>query len=162
MQTNPNKFQAIISHRSKNESRNLNISNMSIVPEHSVKLLGVTIDQRLTFNEHIDTICMKASRQLNVLKRFSFILTITGKLAIYQAFILSHFNYCPVVWMFCSKEKVALMERIQFRALRFVYNDQTSTLTHLLNKAGRSTLHIARLKCLAIQVYKCLNVLCPA
>jgi hypothetical protein len=37
--------------------------------ETEVKLLSVTIDFKLNFNEHTSNICKKASRQLNVLKR---------------------------------------------------------------------------------------------
>ena len=44
-----------------------NYMDISICTE--VKLLGVYIDDGLTFDNHIKTICMNASRQLNVLIR---------------------------------------------------------------------------------------------
>jgi hypothetical protein len=43
----------------------------------------------------------KASRQLNVLKRIGQHLTKLGRLTIYCSFIMSNFNYCPIVWHFC-------------------------------------------------------------
>jgi uncharacterized protein YpmS len=44
------------------------IDGNKIECESEVKLLGVTIDFQLNFNEHVSNICKKASRQLNVLK----------------------------------------------------------------------------------------------
>ena len=48
--------------------------------EDSVKLLGVTIDFKLDFDEHISNVCKKASRQLNVLKKKGGHLCKLGKL----------------------------------------------------------------------------------
>ena len=36
----------------------------------SVKLLGITIDDNLKFDMHVENICKKASQQLNILYRF--------------------------------------------------------------------------------------------
>ena len=71
MQANPTKFQAILSHRKTRLIQPININNNTVIPQDSVKLLGVTFDVNLTFDTHVDTICRKASRALNVLKRFS-------------------------------------------------------------------------------------------
>jgi hypothetical protein len=74
------------------------LEDIEIECETEVKLLGVTIDFKLNFNEHISSICKKkASMQLNVLKRISKLLTKLGKLTIYYSFIMSNFNYCPLV-----------------------------------------------------------------
>jgi hypothetical protein len=42
-----------------------------------------------------------------------------GKLTIYHSFILSNFNYCPVIWHFCSEANTKKMGKIQERALKF-------------------------------------------
>ena len=34
-----------------------------------MKVLGVTIDNKLNFTEHISDVCIKAGRQLNILQR---------------------------------------------------------------------------------------------
>ena len=82
--------------------------------------MGVTIDFKLNFNEHISNICKKASRQLyvNVLKRISKLLTKLGKLTIYYSFIMSNFNYCHLVWYFCGEVNTKKVEQIQERALK--------------------------------------------
>ena len=43
--------------------------DIQIVP--SVRLLGITIDDRLNFNEHISSICKSAENQLNALQKSS-------------------------------------------------------------------------------------------
>ncbi len=39
---------------------------------------------------------------------------------------MCHFNFCPLVWHFCSKLDTDKLERLQMRALRFVYTDYES------------------------------------
>jgi hypothetical protein len=92
-----------------------------ILCENEVKLLGVTIDYQLKFNTHISEIYIKASRQLNVLKRIGNHLPKLGRLTIYHFYFMSNFNYCPVVLHFCGGSDTKQMERIQERALRFIY-----------------------------------------
>ena len=67
MIVNPDKFQTmILQKQDKNSPTNsLNIDNKIIETTKSVKLLGITIDSQLRFNEHISNLCNKASMQLN-------------------------------------------------------------------------------------------------
>ena len=53
------------------------------------------------------------------------------------------------------------MENIQERALRFVYDDFTSSYEELLNKINLPTLHIRRMRTVAIETFKILHGLCP-
>ena len=160
MKANPNKFQFLICNHDRHDLT-LNVNSTVIKCTDTVNLLGVTIDSRLTFDVHISNLCKKASRQLHVLRRFSCILSTKNKLSIFHSFILSHFKYCPVVWHFCRKNKIDMMEKIQERALRFVYNDSCSSYTDLLSKAKRVTLYNDRLKSIAIEVFKSLHGISP-
>ena len=120
MKVNPDKFQAIaIGKNTQSKNISFNLNGNIIKTEDEVKLLGVTIDYELKFNSHITNICRKASRQLNVLKRMGKYLNRLGKLTIYHSFILSNFNYCPVIWHFCSEANTKKMEKIHERALKF-------------------------------------------
>ena len=105
-------------------------------------LLGVNIDHLLKFDDHVTDMCKKVSRQLAVLKRIGRFLTKQGRFIIYNSFILSNFNYCPVVWHFCSKHSTAKMERIQERGLRFVLDDHESPLDVLLEQTNSNLLHV--------------------
>ena len=53
------------------------------------------------------------------------------------------------------------MEKAQERALRFVYEDFSSSYEDLLQKTGLPSLHIRRMRIMAIEVFKILNEMCP-
>ena len=78
-------------------------------------------------------------------------------MAIFRALIVSNFNYCPLVWHFCGKRNTSKIEKLQERALRFVFNDFTSSYENMLKKAELTTLTLSRIKTLALEVYKALH-----
>ena len=93
----------------------------------------------------------KASRQLNVLKRIGTHLTKLGKHSIYYSFIMSNFNYCPLVWHFCGETNTKKIEKIQERALRFIYNEYTSSyepykLFRPYDRFGRSCFGLTQIR----------------
>ena len=113
MKANPEKFQAIaIGKQTKQQNLTFTIDGNKIECESEVKLLGVAIDFQLNCNEHVSNICKKASRQLSVLKRIGTHLTKLGKLTMYYSFIMSNFNYCPLVWHFCGETNTKQIEKI--------------------------------------------------
>ena len=63
-------------------------------------------------------------------------LTRQGRMIIYNSFILSNFNYCPLIWQFCGKYSTAKIEKIQERALRFVTEDYDSPTSDILVQSG--------------------------
>ena len=59
-QANPNKFQAIaIGKRTHDESPVFNLGPISVNCDDIVKLLGIDIDFKLSFDSHINSICKK-------------------------------------------------------------------------------------------------------
>ena len=66
------------------------------------KLLGVTVDENLNFNDHLSGVCKKASCKVTALARIVRILPFHKRRLILKTFIESQFSYCPLVWMFCS------------------------------------------------------------
>ena len=72
MIVNPDKFQTIVLQQGNtNNSINitLNIEDITINTLKSVKLLGITIDNKLNFEEHIFVLSKKESLQLNAISR---------------------------------------------------------------------------------------------
>ena len=63
----------------------------------SVDILGITIDDKLNFNLHIDKICLKSANQLNALVRLKRFLGNEERKVLINSFVLSNFNYCPLV-----------------------------------------------------------------
>ena len=78
-----------------------------------------------------------------------------------QAFILSNFYYCALVWHFCSESNTAKIEKIQERALRLVVDDHISDYPTLLTKSAIDLLKTKQIKTLATEIYKPINFINP-
>ena len=118
MSANPSKFQSItIGKKSKDLKSFVINDNFEIETTSEVTLLGIEIDNQLNFDKHVELICQKASRQLNVLKRLSNNLEEKEKRVLVNSFILCHFNYCPLIWLFRSKKSRNKIEKINERPL---------------------------------------------
>jgi hypothetical protein len=115
-----------------NKSPIFQIGTANISCDEVVKLLGVDIDYMLKFDCHIKNICKKAVQQLNILKRIGINLSKLNRLTIFHTFVLSNFNFCPLSWHFCSETNTKKIEKIQERALRFVYQDYEASYENLL------------------------------
>ena len=66
---NADKFQSILLSRGSTSDFLVNIGGHSIPPNNTLKMLGVTLDDKLNFKTHIRNLCQKASRQINALRR---------------------------------------------------------------------------------------------
>ena len=78
-----------------------------------------------------------------------------------DSFIFSNFNYCPLVWNFCSASLSQNIHKTQEHALRLLYNDSSSKYNNLLLKAEWPTMKVSRMQKLAIDVFKTLKSLNP-
>ena len=125
------------------------------------KLLGVTIDAELKFEKHILDICKKASAKVTALGRLVKIVPLEKKKVLMNAFIQSQFSYCPLVWMYCSRDLNHKINHIHERGLRMVYQDYTSSFSDLLVKDGSVCIHHRNIRQVAIEMFKVKNGLCP-
>ena len=140
----------------------LRIGNKSCVSTSSVTLLGVEIDWKLNFNLHVKNITNKANNKANSLSRLRNKLDTNQKLSLYHSYILSAFGYCPLIWMFCGKSCNELINRVQRKSLRIIYNDYNSDYDTLLKYGNHHKIHDINNRKLLIEVYKCLNKLNPS
>ena len=58
-----------------------------------------------------------------------------------KAFITSQFNYCPLIWMFHSRQQSNRINKIHEKALRLLYKDNKLTLNDLLELDNSVTIH---------------------
>ena len=115
----------------------------------------------LKFDPHIKSMCKKAAQKLGVLNRISSLLDPEKKRLVFNAVIKSHFNYCPLIWMFSSRRSNNLINRIHKRSLRTVYNDTSSTFQEFLQLNGSVSTHYENIQTLATDVFKVVNNICP-
>ena len=86
----------------------LDLTTMFLLPAYilenpSSQKLGVTLDKKLTFNEHVTNLCDKASRKIQALGRFFPNIPQTQKQVLMNAYFTYQFGYCPLVWMKYSR-----------------------------------------------------------
>ena len=98
MIVNPDKFQAMIINRfGKKESKHKMYIYNKKITEDSVKLLSTEIDNQQKFDNHVSKLCKKASSQLNAIGRLREYIGFSEKKALIEAFVISNFNYSPLV-----------------------------------------------------------------
>ncbi len=68
-------------------------------------------------------------------------LPVESKHTICNAFIVSNFLYCTVVWHMCSKSDTEKVEKVQERVLFFIYRKFENDYKSLLNLAEHSSLY---------------------
>ena len=71
MIVNPGKFQGMIINRfgKMKNKHEMYMGNKEITSEHSVKLLGIEIDNQLKFDNYVSILCRKSGSQLNAIGR---------------------------------------------------------------------------------------------
>ena len=67
-----------------------------IKQDHSIKLLGVSIDNELKFDKHVLNTIKKANSKLSALLRMTKFMTFQKKRTLYKAFVKSQLKYCPL------------------------------------------------------------------
>ena len=102
----------------------------------SLKLLGVTIDDQLNFNIHINEMCKRASQlRVGVMMRLKKFILTNAKLTLYKSAILPYLTYChDLTWHLCTACNKRKLERMQERALRALFLNKQSSYQAPLDK----------------------------
>ena len=117
------------------------------------KLLGVTIDNEMSFEKHVTKLCKTASQKLHALSRVSQYMSLKQRCVIMKSFIKSQLGYCPLVWMFHSRSANNRINTIHERT----YDDFISSFAQLLEKDNSVTIHERNIQTLAFELYKVVN-----
>jgi len=103
------------------ENMKLAVNEFEVEPNECLKLLGVNIDSRLNFTEHISSVCKKGSQRVGVIMRLRNLISTSVKLQMYKAAVLPHLTYCHMIWHFCKASDSRKLERVQERGLIAVF-----------------------------------------
>ena len=71
-----------------------------------------------------------------------------------KAFVLSHFSYCPLLWMFYDRALNNRINHIHERALRIAYKDYENDFGFLLEQSISVPIHARNLQLLITEIYK--------
>ena len=74
---------------------------------------------------------------------------------------MSNSNYCPLTLHFFGEKNTKKIEKIQEKALPFIYKNYDSSYESLLLSSQLPSLKVRRLRAIAFEVFKILNNLSP-
>ena len=112
----------IFSIKDKPPDLSLNIRNSCIDRTNVQKFLGVYIDDRLTFGDHINKICSKMSRSIGVIRRLKSIVPRNILKQLFYSFIYSKFTYGIVCYGSAYQNQIQRLKNVVKRALKIVLN----------------------------------------
>ena len=92
--------QEVIFHRKTNKISHptTTFNTVPVARSSCQKHLGVHLDEKLNFNQHINIKISKANKGIGIVKRRSHILPRNSLLTIYKSFIRAHLDYCGVIY----------------------------------------------------------------
>ena len=127
------------------------------------KVLGVTIDQHLNWNQHVFTVHSKVSQALYVFRKIKSHLPYRYRIMFYNAFIQPHFDYCSIVWSTTSGFNMNRLLKLQKRAARLILECPWRTRSENMFKQLKWMPLADRIEFRKMtMVYKAKHQLCPA
>ena len=141
MVLNPGKCHLMLFGVKEDEPFDLICNDVTLQQSSHKKLLVVTIDNKLSSDEHVINIYKTASKKLNTLSRINHYMKQNQKEILLSSFIISHFSCCSLIWMFCSKKSTKKLNAVHERSLRIIRNDYEPPYPLLLEEAHQITFH---------------------
>ena len=121
--------------------QHINVGGNHLSSSKHEELLDILTDHKLTFEKHLLNIVQKVNQKLHALARISKFMPRKKLRIIMKAFLSSQFAYCPLMWMFHSRQINHKINNLHERALRIVYNDHFSSFEELLFQDKSVTVH---------------------
>ena len=98
----------------------LSLNNEDLNTIDKDKILGVSVDNNLSWTSHIDLLCKKISSNLWLLSRIKEYLNIEQRTQFYKTYIQPHIDYCNLVWGGTSQINLDRIFRLQKRACKII------------------------------------------
>ena len=155
MVLNPEKSHFMRLGKDIDDTETLNFDDLLLKNSKKVEILRITLDRSMDFNTHIKSICRQADQKLSAQLRISPYLDQGKKILLYKSMIKSQFNYCPIVWMYYSRQSNNLINKVDVRGLRVTHrNESNKKFQQILRESNQPTIYQKHLHVLITEVYK--------
>ena len=135
----------------------LNLNGSEIEISNSIKILGVTLDSKLSFREHITEQLKKAYSKATALRRIRRFVPIDVMIRLYKAFILPHLEYCSPLFVGIGEVQSNRTDNANYYILSALLGHaKTVPYEQLLKTVGMLNLRDRRIRQSLILLYKCL------
>ena len=109
------------------EDHKVQINGTTTPKQESIKYLGVTIDNDLSWKSHVGTVRRGMLAAIGIIRRVSACLPLSTKRMLYNVLVLPYADYCQVVWHPCSFHLIQSLERVQNLSMRVVLSKPPRT-----------------------------------
>ena len=122
---------------SDSRALNIKIDDVTIKNVSKQKLLGVYIDENLTWSSHIDHLCSIVSSKISLLRQLATYVPTNVQKLYYQGYILPYIDYGSVVWGAASSTNIERLTKLQKRAARIILHVDYDTSSDQMFKELR-------------------------
>ena len=141
----------------------LNYNSQDIEQVQRFKFLGLWINENLTWDDHVSSIVLKASKKINLLRHLSWFLPKCVLIQFYSSYILPCFDYADVIWNGCTVECCTKLERLQNYAARIIlHRKRSDSATAMKSELGWESLSNRRKLHILTMTHKAVNGLLPS
>ena len=157
MQFNPSKCNIIcISNKQRPPQRQYFFCGSKLEQVDSASYLGITVNSKLKWSEHISSISSKASRSLGLIKRNLWNCPRKVRETAYTSIVRPKLEYASASWDPHYKKDISTLERVQRKAARFCLQNfsKTASVTDMLSDLKWDTLETRRKKNRLTLMYK--------
>ena len=128
----------------------------------SEKLLGIKINNKLHFNEHLDGITEQKSCKVSPLSRIFPFTDLKKRHFLMNSFFTLQFSYCGLMCMCHSRTVNNKINKLHERCLRIVYNDNKSFFKEILETNKSALMYIKNLQVLAADSFTTYKNISPS
>lgn len=147
-----------------NDSRPLNIhtNDTTIQSVTKQKLLGIYIDEHLSWSAHLDHLCSLISSKITLLRRLATYVPSHVQKVFYQGYILPYIDYGSVTWGSAPGTSIERLAKLQKRAARIILHAEYDTPSmEMFNKLGWMSVPDRLRYNKAVLTYRAVNNLSP-
>ena len=105
---------------SSNHAFCIHMNGKPVSQVDTTEFLGVYIDSRLTWNEHIHYISKQVSKGIGIMTKLKFMLPQNIMRSIYLSLVYPYLTYCSTIWSGTTKSNLSRLHVLQKRAVRTI------------------------------------------
>ena len=141
---------------------NLQVDNVCIQNVSTQKLLGIHLDEHLTWTAHLDYLCSSISNKISLLRQLAEYVPTDVQKRFYQGYIFPLIDYSSITWGTTSNANIERLSKLQKRAARIILRADFDTPSSLMFRELNWLSIESRLKYNKdVLTYRALNNLTP-
>ena len=141
---------------------NLQYNDIDMKMTTSDKVLGIYVDNNLTWNNHFNFLSKKLSTYMWLLSKIRTFLSIDHRVLFYNAYIKPHLDYCSLIWSNTSNVNINKITKLQRRSCKLILGQEYNGLIEALERLNMLSFDQSIFLSKAKLMYKIQNNLAPA